>query len=176
MRIHWQNALHLRKRGSAIQMIGQYIVLYYTFILDKLNIFKIEMTCGLCISPSVNTFTSKSCSFGFSLVTEFGENQICGNQRHPGSSAELAVFGPGWPYRNSTATESELACALACDEDLDCYYYQWFTDNSCRLLTECPAVVMGYSNIEAIICERIGSFFTIMFFEKNPLLRQYFFN
>ena len=91
------------------------------------------------------------CKKGYTLVTQFGPNQICGTLQF-GSAGEDNMGGPNWPNAETTADASEQACATNCDERSSCAYYMWFNNKGCRMQTSCEETVGGYSSTISYIC------------------------
>ena len=80
-------------------------------------------------------------------------NHVCGTQA-AGSAGEINLGGPGWPSATSTVTESQDACAEACNERYGCTHYMWFDDNGCRTQTSCSQTVSWPYTIKSFICEK----------------------
>ena len=98
-------------------------------------------------------FQDHVCKTGYTLVTRFGHNQICGTQQSE-SDGEVSLGGPGWPSNTATDRESEEACRNECNARSDCAYYMWWNNKGCRLQTGCEETVDGYSEVISYICKK----------------------
>lgn len=90
------------------------------------------------------------CSDGYNLTAI---NQICGTQQWQGVG-EVDLGGPNWPSATSTDTESQEACAEACNERYGCTHYMWFADKGCRTQSSCSQTVTSTLTANSIICEK----------------------
>ena len=80
-------------------------------------------------------------------------NHVCGTQVL-GSAGEINLGGPGWPSPTSSDTESQDACAEACNERYGCTHYMWFDDKGCRTQTSCSQTVSWPDTVKSFICEK----------------------
>jgi len=90
------------------------------------------------------------CAKGYTLVTRFGENQICTN-----TGGESNIGSADWASAFSTLDEATEACANVCNNRARyCNYYILGDDRSCRINSKCASTVNGDANSINYICEK----------------------